>query len=486
MRNTKERTRTHARTYTERAHTPAAPQTQAPTSLAVLENAIAQSQSVLTSRWTPLRPHAEQQAYLHSKRRFNIVPATRRGGKTEIGKRRMVLKACSNNRFPDMRYAMTAPTQEQATNIFWEDLKRFVPDSLLAAKPHETHHFVRLINGATIFVAGLDKPERIEGPSLDGILMDEYANMKKSVWTEHVRPALSTIGRPGEADFIGVPEGRNHYYDLFEFASADTTGQWGVFTWTCEGLLDPEEIEAARGDMDELTFQQEYYASFINFSGRAYYTFQMHIHAKEKLEYNPSLPLIICFDFNTAPGTAVICQEQNYKGKNPNVAKRITAVLGEVWIPRGSNTKSVCDRLISDWDDHEGQVYLYGDATGGAEGSAKVSGSDWDLITRAFRPVFKGGVYIRVPKANPPERARINSLNSRIEAADKTIRLLVDPRCKHTIQDLEGVQLLEGGSGEIDKRKAPMLSHLSDALGYYVHYQFPMSGGHNVRTTAAW
>ena len=56
------------------------------------------------------------------------------------------------------------------------------------------------------------------------------------------------------------------------------------------------------------------------------------------------------------------------------------------------------------------------------------------------------------------------------------IRMMVDPvKAPHVVKDLEGVQLLEGGSGQIDKKVNPMLTHISDALGYYIVAEFPIT-----------
>ena len=70
--------------------------------------------------------------------------------------------------------------------------------------------------------------------------------------------------------------------------------------------------------------------------------------------------------------------------------------------------------------------------------------------------------------------SRINSLNSRLESADGKVHLLVDPSCRHVIQDLEGVCWSD--SGDIDKKSSPMLSHISDALGYIAHEKWPLTG----------
>ena len=83
---------------------------------------------------------------------------------------------------------------------------------------------------------------------------------------------------------------------------------------------------------------------------------------------------------------------------------------------------------------------------------------------------------MRVPASNPAERSRINSVNSRLKSASGEVRLMVDPiRASHVVRDLEGVALLAGGSGELDKTSNSALSHVSDALGYYISKEYPIS-----------
>lgn len=425
---------------------------------------------VLTPRYYPLRPHAQQLALRSTKARFPVVPAGRRSGKTEQAKRKLVRTALGETEWPDARFFAGAPTRDQAKRIYWDDLKKMVPKWCLADRPSESELTIRLINGASISVVGMDKPERIEGSPWNGGILDEFANMKKGAWGENVRPALSD--RRGWCWLIGVPEGRNHYYDLYERALADTTGEWAVFQWPSSDILPPEEIAAARRELDELTFQQEYEASFLNFTGRVYYAFERSHNCSTAIEYDPKLDLAFCFDFNVSPGVCCVTQESP---KLPSGCPG-TAVIGEVYIPSNSNTPAVCRRLIKDWEHHRGRVYLYGDATGGSSGSAKVMGSDWELIRATLKPVFGDRLYNSVPASNPSERMRVNSVNSRCRTAEGAVRLMINPaKAPRTVKDLEGVRVLEGGAGEIDKKSDPDLSHISDALGYEIAYKFPIN-----------
>lgn len=416
-------------------------------------------------RWTYLKPHKIQRQLLASKSRFIVVPAGRRSGKTELAKRKLVFAALKH-RSGDGKFFYAAPTREQARRIAWEDIKNLIPPYALDQKPKETSLVIKLINGAQIHVLGTDKPERLEGIGWDGGILDEYGNMKREVWGAHIRPTLSD--RQGWCWFIGTPEGRNHFYDLYKMASTDESKEWDCFTWPSAGILSSEEITAAKRDLDEQTFRQEYEADFISFSGRAYYNFSASTHVQRCI-YNQMNDLIFCFDFNVSPGVAVVCQTQHFPSDEIG-----TGVIDEVNIPNFSTTENVCDKLILLYGNHLGKVFCYGDATGGAKGSAKIAGTDWDIIRRKMYAVYKDRLYFRVPSHNPRERVRVNAVNSRLFNTNGEVRLKVDPKAVSVIKDFEGVRVIEGGAGEIDKRIDPKLTHWTDALGYYLAKEFPI------------
>ena len=239
-----------------------------------------------------------QEAYSNSKHRFNTVPAGRRSGKTEVAKRRLIKRAIDFPKFDTPRFFAAAPTRDQAKRIFWQDLKDLVALKYRAGPAIESDLIIPLKNGAEIHVFGMDRPERIEGTPWDGGVLDEYANMKPEAWAAHVRPALAD--RNGWCDLIGVPEGRNHYYDMDLAAKAamrefGAASEWASFHWVSADILPAGEIAAARRDLDPLTFAQEYEASFVNFEGRAYYPFDAAVHCA-RLDYDPHQKLFLRAD----------------------------------------------------------------------------------------------------------------------------------------------------------------------------------------------
>lgn len=436
----------------------------------------------LPSRYYPLRAHPTQLAYANSPHRFNVVPAGRRSGKTERAKRKLTKRALKLERIrhdETPRFFAGAPTRDQAKRIFWADLKAMTKP-FWRGSPSESELTIRLINGAEIVVLGLDKPERIEGSPWDGGLIDEYADVKPGAWGENIRPALAD--RNGWCDLTGVPEGRNHYWERYEFARKEMAelgpeSEWGAYTWKSAEILPPEEIAAAKRDLDTQTFEQEYEASFLNFTGRAYYAFSDANKLPVRKLYNPLARLIVCLDFNVEPGVAVIAQEIRIATLNL-VA---TCVIGEVYIENNSNTPAVCCRILTDWGRHQGPVDVYGDATGGARKTSQTSGSDWDIVRDRLTkgdgelPGFGNRLTLRVKPANPTERARVNAVNTRCCNGANERRVLVDEvAAPRTVQDFEGVKVLTGGSGEIDKKATPRLTHLTDAFGYYVEHEFPV------------
>ena len=414
-----------------------------------------------------------------------------------------------------VRFVAAAPIRQQAKDIYWEDLKRMVP-AWFRASPgtgrgqkgsiSESNLQIKLVTGNTIQVMGMEVPERVEGSPLAHIVCDEFDNMNPDAWANHISPALTDT--QGSADIIGVPEGRLHLYKMMKKCMADDTGEWQYHNWRTDEVLHlylghraveetlpddlrmmkdkfelgkilaDRELSSARQRMDKLSYEQEYNAGFVNFQGRAYYGFENETHADNVLPYDPHKPLILGFDFNVDPGICVIMQEFE-RGYFPG-QPAFTGVIDEIYIEDNSRTVFVVNKFLNTYENHQSDIYCFGDATGGARHSSQLAaGSDWDIIKAVFsKSKYDGRVKYNVPNRNPSERARVNAVNTRILTDEGGIQLRVCPKkAPKTVEDLESVPLKPDGSGEIDKKKDKNLTHLSDGLGYYIVRKFPVHGG---------
>jgi len=430
--------------------------------------------SILTERWYPLRFHPVQARLKASKARFKVIEAGRRSGKTEIAKRDGVerwLRSPLTSGRSDYFVGFFAPTRDQGKDIYWEHLNEFVPERFVRRRLITELKIIH-VAGPTLAVVGMDKPQRAAGKPIDYAYVDEFADMKPGVWERDIRPALDTDGRAGGAWIYGVPRPSAQFKRLAELAQQDKSGEWDYFNWESASVLTKEAIDSARRDLDERTFEQEYSGRRVAASGLAYYKFDRALHLRDSLPYDPNHALVFCFDFNIEPGSAVIVQE----GSDEKLGS-VTNVLGEVNIPRSSNTPMVCRKLIQDWGQHKGPVHYYGDPTGGNRGTAKVAGSDWDLVQQELSQAFRGRLYDCTNRKARPERGRINALNARLQNAKGEVHMLIArPKCAMLIRDLENVLLLEGSGGELDKDRDPALTHWSDGVGYYCEQKHPIGG----------
>ena len=153
-----------------------------------------------------------------------------------------------------------APTFQQAKDILWGMLKELGNEVITSA--HENTAVLTLVNGRKIYLKGSDRPDTLRGVGLFFAVIDEYADMKPFVWEQIIRPALADV--KGSALFIGTPKGRNHFFDLYEYADSGEDPDWEAFHFTSydNPFLDPAEIEAAKKSMSSFAFRQEFMSSF--------------------------------------------------------------------------------------------------------------------------------------------------------------------------------------------------------------------------------
>jgi phage terminase large subunit-like protein len=198
-----------------------------------------------------------QQDVFGDETRFKIVAAGRRTGKSRLAAWLLIINALQTERG---HVFYVAPTQGQARDIMWTTLLELGHPVIKSS--HINNLQITLINGCTISLKGADRPETMRGVSLKFLVMDEYADMKPSVWEQILRPALAD--QKGQAMFIGTPMGRNHFYELYRYAEMEDDDSYKAWHFTSydNPLLDPDEIDTAKKSMSSYAFRQEFLASF--------------------------------------------------------------------------------------------------------------------------------------------------------------------------------------------------------------------------------
>ncbi len=241
-------------------------------------------------------------------RRFNVIVCHRRFGKTVWAINHQIDKMVRNGN-PAPRAAYLAPTYGQAKRVVWDYLKKYsapIPQSV----PHEQDLRVDYLqNGARQMLLSAENPTSLKGIYLDDVLLDEYAEMDPTVWSEVIRPTLND--RRGSAIFIGTPKGQNNFYKLYEYAKNSGDPEWyaAMYKASETGIIHPDELASARKSMAEEEYEQEYECSFNAGLVGAYFGKELGKAEKEgrigSFPYDPMLPVDTYWDLGIDDMAAV-------------------------------------------------------------------------------------------------------------------------------------------------------------------------------------
>lgn len=388
-----------------------------------------------------------QETIANDTHRFICVVAGRRFGKTHLSIRQL----CYHAKEPDRNVWYVAPTYKQAKQIVWRKLKNKLRDLRWARKINESELSIELKNGSFISLKGADNADSLRGVGLDYLILDEFADIDPEAWYEVLRPTLAD--KQGGALFIGTPKGTGNWaHDIFNMPT-ENPDQWISYQYTTidGGQVKPEEIEAAKRDLDERTFRQEFMATFETYAGRIYYAFERRFNVVEITDYNTDI-LYVGMDFNIDPMSAVVAT----KLKNGKLY-----VIDEIRM-FSSNTQELVGEIQARYP--RSKVWVYPDPAGSARKTSAGGVTDHAILQNA-------GFVVKSPRAHTPVRDRINAVNSRLRDSTGVNHLLIHPKCKYTIEGLERHTYKEGTT-QPDKESG--YDHMMDALGYMVDYLYPV------------
>ena len=387
-----------------------------------------------------------QQQIADSTKRFRVVVAGRRFGKTHLAIREL----CYHARDPNKEVWYVAPTYRQSKQIVWRKLKHKLQDLRWAKKINEAELTITLKNNSTISLKGADNADSLRGVGLDFMVMDEFADIDEEAWYEVLRPTLAD--KQGKALFIGTPKGIGNWaHDLYTMPQ--TSESWASFQFTTVdgGNVKPEEIAAAKQDLDERTFRQEFLATFETYAGRIYYSFDRKANTVPPEEKIDTSVLYTGWDFNIDPMSVVIAVR---KGDTLYVIDEIRMF--------SSNTQEAVDEIKSRYP--RSKIWAMPDPAARQRKTSAGGATDVTILQNA-------GFVVKVPHKHTPVRDRINAVNARLCGSNGIRHLFLHPKCKYTIEGLERHTYKEGTT-QPDKDSG--YDHQMDALGYMVDYLFPI------------
>jgi phage terminase large subunit len=239
--------------------------------------------------------------------RFACIVAHRRAGKTVacVHDLQRAAVMCGKER---PRFAYLSPFLRQSKRVAWDYLRAaMAPAYADGARAHETELRVDYRNGGQVRLYGADNPDALRGLYLDGVVLDEYADMDPRVWSEIIRPALAD--RQGWAVFIGTPRGRNAFYELWRRAQSEPDWFALMLKASETGLIPPDELALARRDLSEEQYAQEFECSFDAAVVGAYYGAPMRQAEADGriagVPYDPAALVWTAWDLGMRDATAI-------------------------------------------------------------------------------------------------------------------------------------------------------------------------------------
>jgi hypothetical protein len=277
--------------------------------------------------YKPRFPQNEIHPQLES-HRFNVLVAHRRLGKSVLAINHIVKKAISNTLL-NPRYCYLAPFLKQAKLIAWDYLKRYT-NPIPGVKVNESELCVELPNRARIWLFGADNPEAGRGTYWDGVVLDEYAQIKPTVFSEIIRPAL--VDRNGWGVFMGTPKGQNQFFEIYNQATSlmqKGDGNWwaGMYRADETGVIPQSELEQMREVLSEAVYRQEFLCDFTAASDNVLITIDQVIDSIKKVYAEADIlnaPKIIGIDVaRFGDDRSVIFKRQGLQAFTPKIFTKI-------------------------------------------------------------------------------------------------------------------------------------------------------------------
>lgn len=427
----------------------------------------------LPQAWYPLRYHPTQAklwSFLQNRTKKYISAVAGRGsGKTEIARRFIVQQLAYKKPWPDPLFAYCLPTYPQAKKVAWYPLIQLIPPQWIAKDGiNKTESTITTIFGSKLYIVGMDKPYRIEGLQFDDIVLDESSDQRPGTFSKTVVPMLTH--RNGRCIRIGVPKksgvGRVDFKLFFENGLPTVDGVYNhptqaSFWWPSEDILTPQQIEEAKGQLDEQEYNEQFRGQWIDSGGTIYYSFSKGNNLAD-VSYSPGETIIVGCDFNVNPMCWILSHFKDGK----------LFIFDEIFL-RDTNTPAALDHLHKTYGivhaQNNGDFVFCGDASAHSR-KTSATRTDYLIIKNDIR---FGNKKVFFPQKNPQTRDRYACVNAALCNAESVTRILISTRCKHLINDLMAMSYKEGTT-EPEDYTGTDIGHTSDALGYVVFKYMPI------------
>jgi len=320
-----------------------------------------------------------------------------------------------------------------------------------------------------------EKPQRLAGPNLSTVGMDEPAQMDYEAFKRARPRARHPAAALRQVFCTMTPEGLGWCADLFDEPKPPVrtirAREWhSSFAWYPGVIRDTYQ----GSDSELATYLGGRFVPLR--SGRAYKSFDPSL--MRRAAYVPNLPLVLACDFNIDNMRWLVCQLQRNVGRGGRVN-----ILDEIALGSNGTVQLAAKRFVERWGPggeratHGVGVIIAGDASGSAR--SQTGHTCYRELKNELRGKFRS-VAQRVPRANPLVRVRIDTVNWHLRGAGGWTQW-IDPECVELRKDLERNVWIKGRA-DIEQKHSPpedQRTHAGAAYGYLLTTFLPMRAPHD-------
>jgi Terminase large subunit, T4likevirus-type, N-terminal len=400
-------------------------------------------------------------AYLPSQGEFQGLTTRFKGFSGPVGSGKSaalcfeVVRQCYVNR--GRRGVLAAPTLGMLRDATLAGLYEVLQTEEINYELHKSDGELTLTAaGSTALLRSLDEPERLRGTNLAWFGIDELSYARPEGWLRLEARLRDRKAKSLSGFGVWTPQGHDWIYRRFIHTRLPGYGCVCAKPFENHFLLaeTPDYYERLESSYDPKFYQQEVLGEYVNSrADRVYHCFNPAVHVVRQA-YDPRKALLWGLDFNVAPMTSVLLQQE--KGR--------LVVIDEIVLERAT-TEEACQEFQNRYKGHTGPLEVFGDASGRNLHTTGLS--DYSMLQNFLYGAGFRTVKLRVPNSNPPVLNRVHKVNAMLTNALGEVRLEVDPRCTELIKDLEEI-MFKPNSGIVDKARDPHRTHASDALGYVI------------------
>lgn len=385
--------------------------------------------------------HKAQQQIVREAKRFNVLKCGRQFGKTDLSKE-LVIQPILDGKFIGYWY----PTYKDGDKT-WAEIKYALHD--LISEKNEQLKKLKLITGGTLDMWSMDDPDSGRGFAYHRVIVDEAEKAKKlkEAWEQAIRATL--LFYKGDAWFLSTPKFGQTYFKKVLFTNEQTSDQWKSWRFTSfdNPHLDPLEIQEAQ-KLDELTFRCEYLAEDVDITANPFaYAFNAEKHIGE-CKFNPLHELMVSFDFNVDPITALTCQ---YYDDTIYFIKEFRLSNSDIY--------ALCDQIKAYFPN--ALLVITGDATG--QSRSAITKGNFNYYTVIQQTLGLTPHQMKLPTVNPAISDTRILMNSILQ----NMNVLIDPvNCEYFIKDLKYAEVDNEGELKKDRQRTERYLDLLDCGRY--------------------